>query len=277
MLQAQNSFAKDNFFSPVEQLKPAIAVQSSENFHLLVVVEPVQALRKHFVELARKAVCGTVQFFEAGCSTELASFSAMKTPSLFVVDLNATEKHGLATAAEIWERYPDARILFWASSFKESQYQQIQMVAPPEGVYGIALKTCPDDRLVHAIQSLIIHENVFIDAEVRRSLQHEPQCNNRLTHSEFETLCDVMLGLTDKAIAKRRNLSARGVQNRLAALFSKVLRGKHSWLRESASMDVYNLRTRLIFEVLRLGLVDADSLSQLDDELDGWINCEFGV
>ncbi|MBX3072916.1 response regulator transcription factor [Candidatus Obscuribacterales bacterium] len=105
----------------------------------------------------------------------------------------------------------------------------------------------------------------------------EPDGASKLTRSEYETLCDVMLGLTDKAIAKRRNLSARGVQNRLAALFSKVLRGRHSWLRESASMDVYNLRTRLIFEVLRRGLIDSEALASLDNELDNWLTEQFGV
>jgi hypothetical protein len=83
--------------------------------------------------------------------------------------------------------------------------------------------------------------------------------------------------LTDKAIARRRNLSARGVQNRLAALFSKVLPAKHSWLRESAAMDVYNLRARLIFEVLKRGLIDAELLAGLDDELNSWLSDEFGV
>lgn len=48
-------------------------------------------------------------------------------------------------------------------------------------------------------------------------------------------------------------------------------------LRESASMDVYNLRTRLIFEVLRRGLIDSESLALLDDELDTWITEQFGV
>ncbi|MBX3136544.1 response regulator transcription factor [Candidatus Obscuribacterales bacterium] len=134
-----------------------------------------------------------------------------------------------------------------------------------------------EDRLSNAIQSLVVHETAHAGSEPAQGLHVEPDGASKLTRSEYETLCDVMLGLTDKAIAKRRNLSARGVQNRLAALFSKVLRGRHSWLRESASMDVYNLRTRLIFEVLRRGLIDSEALASLDNELDNWLTEQFGV
>lgn len=283
MLQAHNSYMHNvpgvqGVYRPVGELRQQHAPLShQDDYKLLVVCEPVQTLRKHFIELAQRAFQWPVQVYETGSSADIIGLTARKTPSLFVIDVSSADRRGLATAAEIWAKYPDAKILFWCSSFKESHYQQIQLMSPPQGVYGIVLKSCPDDRLVHAIQSLVVHENTFIDAEVRRNLQEEPANSSKLTRSEYETLCDVMLGLTDKAIAKRRNLSARGVQNRLAALFSKVLRGKHSWLRESASMDVYNLRTRLIFEVLRRGLIDSESLAALDAELNSWITEQFGV
>lgn len=276
MLQAHNSYSQ-NIYRPVGDVRQQASFAPHEDHKLLVVLEPVQTLRKHFVELAHKAFNWPIQVYETGTATDVTGLSARRTPSLFVIDVSSADRRGLTTAAEIWAKYPDAKILFWCSSFKESHYQQIKLMAPSIGVYGIVLKSCPDERLIHAIQSLVVHENTFIDSDVRRNLQDEPATSSKLTRSEYETLCDVMLGLTDKAIAKRRNLSARGVQNRLAALFAKVLRGKHSWLRESASMDVYNLRTRLIFEVLRRGLIDSESLALLDGDLDNWITEQFGV
>lgn len=278
MLHSQNSIAQQqNYYGPVGELKPSHIVGQPDDFKLIVVLEPVQTLRKHFIELVQKAFNSPVQIFETGAAEDVTGLTTRKTPALVVIDVTSSDRRGLTTASEVWSRYPNAKILFWCSSFKEAYYQQIQLMAPPQGVFGIVLKSCPDDRLMHAIQSVVVHENTFIDSEVRRSLQDEPGNGSKLTRSEYETLCDVMLGLTDKAIAKRRNLSARGVQNRLAALFSKVLRGKHSWLRESAAMDVYNLRTRLIFEVLRRGLIDSESLALLDGELDCWITEQFGV
>ncbi len=276
MLHSQNSIAQ-NYYGPIGEVKPTHIMGQPDDFKLIVVLEPVQTLRRHFIDLVQKTFNTPVQIFETGSAEDVANLSTRKTPSLVVIDVTSSDRRGLTTAAELWNKYPSAKILFWCSSFKEAYYQQIQLMAPPQGVFGIVLKSCPDDRLMHAIQSVVVHENTFIDSEVRRSLHEEPGNANKLTRSEYETLCDVMLGLTDKAIAKRRNLSARGVQNRLAALFSKVLRGKHSWLRESASMDVYNLRTRLIFEVLRRGLIDSESLALLDGELDCWITEQFGV
>lgn len=278
MLHSQNSIGQQSYYGPVSEVKATHIVGQPDDFKLIVVLEPVQTLRRHFVELAQKAFNCPVQIFETGVPEDVTGLSTRKTPSLVVIDITASDRRGLTTAAEVWSKYPNAKVLFWCSSFKEAYYQQIQLMAPPQGVFGIVLKSCPDDRLMHAIQSVVVHENTFIDSEVRRSLHDETGSNSsKLTRSEYETLCDVMLGLTDKAIAKRRNLSARGVQNRLAALFSKVLRGKHSWLRESAAMDVYNLRTRLIFEVLRRGLIDSESLALLDTELDCWITEQFGV
>ncbi len=279
MLHSQNSIVQSSTYyqRPVGEVNKQAGLQQQDDYRLIIVLEPVQTLRKHFVELAHKAFTWPVQIFEASVSADVTGLSTRKTPALVVIDVNSSDRRGISTAGEIWAKYPDAKILFWCSSFKEAYYQQIQLMAPPQGIFGIVLKSCPDERLIHAIQSLVVHENTFIDSDVRRSLHEEPAANGKLTRSEYETLCDVMLGLTDKAIAKRRNLSARGVQNRLAALFSKVLRGKHSWLRESASMDVYNLRTRLIFEVLRRGLIDSESLALLDDELDTWITEQFGV
>ncbi len=123
----------------------------------------------------------------------------------------------------------------------------------------------------------VLNESAAMKLLIDKSGSAEAPADDCLSPSEYETLCDVLLGLTDKAIARRRNLSARGVQNRVAALFCKVLRGKNAWVKESASMDVYNLRARLIFEVLRRGLIDKEKLASLDQELSNWVNQEFGV
>lgn len=276
MLQAHNSYAQDYFRPGTE---PLIPIQARQDEHRLVVlVEPVLTLRRLATELISRALNGPIEVIEASSTEEVGEMTFKKTPMLIVIDLSSSDHSGIKTAAEFWRKHPETKVLFWCNSFKESHYQQIQMIAPTAGVYGIVLKSCSDERLVHAIQSMVVHENTFIDAEVRRVLKDGSITReNKLTRSEYETLCDVLLGLTDKAIAKRRSLSARGVQNRLAALFSKVLRGKYSWLRESARMDVYNLRTRLIYEVLRRGLIDTETLSMLDNELDNWISDQFGV
>ncbi len=274
MLPVQNGFAR-NQFSPSEKETQQISA-NEQHCHVIVVLEQVSTLRKHFAELAYKALTGPVQLLEAQESAEVLPLVAKRKPAMVVIDISASDYSGIATAAEIWKQDPGAKILFWCHSFKESYLQQLNQVVPPFAVYGIVLKSCIDEKMIHAIQSIMLHDNPFIDASIRSRVGASSQ-RNRLTRTEYETLCDVILGLTDKAIAKRRNLSARGVQNRLSALFSKLLSGRHAWLRESASMDVFNLRTRLVFEVVKSGLVDEESLEVLDQELDHWISTKFGL
>ena len=87
--------------------------------------------------------------------------------------------------------------------------------------------------------------------------------------------CYVAVGLTDRAIARRRHISVRGVQNRLSMLLQKLLQGEDAHLRETADMEIFNARTRIIFECLRRGLIDPDDLSGLDSELSEWLEDEF--
>jgi DNA-binding CsgD family transcriptional regulator len=96
-----------------------------------------------------------------------------------------------------------------------------------------------------------------------------------LTEVEIETLLDIVVGLTDRAIARRRHISVRGVQNRLSMLLQKLLHGEEAHLRETANMEIFNARTRIIFECLRRGLIDTNELSSLEGNLTEWLEDEF--
>jgi DNA-binding NarL/FixJ family response regulator len=96
-----------------------------------------------------------------------------------------------------------------------------------------------------------------------------------LTDVEYETLLDVAVGLTDKAIAARRHISVRGVQNRLSMLLEKLVKGEDAHLRESAEMEVFNPRTRIVFEAVKRGLLDPDEISRLERDLAEWLAEEY--
>ena len=275
MLPVENGLAM-NQFAPVSGVLESKTMHR-EQCHLIVVLESVPTLRRHFAEVAYKAISGPVQLLEAASVSEAVIVTKNRAPSLVVIDLSSSEYNGLAVANEIWSVNSSTKIMFWCHSFKQNYFQQIKEIAQPFAVYGIVPKSCTDQRLIHAIQSILLHDNSFIDSSIRASVSSSGSQRRRLTKTEYETLCDVVQGLTDKAIARRRNLSARGVQNRLSALFSKILSGRHSWLRESAQMDVFNLRTRLVFEAVKSGLIDEEGLESLDSELDSWLSGEFGV
>lgn len=58
--------------------------------------------------------------------------------------------------------------------------------------------------------------------EVRGIQQKNLGNGHGLSDAEYEILVDVALGLTDKAIAQRKKLSLRSVQNRLQQLYEKL-------------------------------------------------------
>ncbi len=58
-------------------------------------------------------------------------------------------------------------------------------------------------------------------------------------------------------------------------LLQKLLHGEDAHLRETADMEVFNARTRIIFECLRRGLIDTDELAALEGELGEWLEDEF--
>lgn len=97
------------------------------------------------------------------------------------------------------------------------------------------------------------------------------ELSRRLTDKELEILPYLCLGLTDKAIALRQDLTLRAVQNRVMTLQMKLLQGTPAIVRLETGVDVFNTRTRSVFEALKLGVVGRSSLQLLDAELDSWI------
>jgi hypothetical protein len=58
-------------------------------------------------------------------------------------------------------------------------------------------------------------------------------------------------------------------------LLQKLLHGEEAHLRETANMEIFNARTRIIFECLRRGLIDTNELSSLEGNLTEWLEDEF--
>jgi hypothetical protein len=58
-------------------------------------------------------------------------------------------------------------------------------------------------------------------------------------------------------------------------LLQKLLHGEDAHLRETANMEIFNARTRIIFECLRRGLISTEELSSLEGNLTEWLEDEF--
>ena len=241
----------------------------------VLIVEDLAALREHAARLVAGRIEGPPQVVTADNGRRGLEMFGVEKPDLVIMDISMPEMSGIKAAQEIWSAEPRAKILFRSQYHREAYVREIGRIVPDEAIHGYALKSEPDDKFVYAVESVLVHENPYIDPLVR-GVQTRLQCKDRsLSDVEYETLLDIFTGLTDKAIALRRHISVRGVQNRLAMLSAKLIGGQEAHLKESAGMEVLNVRSRLVFEGVKRGLIDADSIEEIDSELSEWLEDEL--
>ena len=241
----------------------------------VLVVEDLASLRQHVMRVLREQVPGPMEILEAKDGAEGLKLFRTTKPDMIIMDISMPEMSGMKAAQEIWKESPRTKILFWSQYHREAYVRELGKIVPDEAIHGYALKSESDEKLAYAITSVLLHDNPYIDPLVR-GVQARLQCKDQsLSDVEYEALLDITLGLTDKAIASRRHISVRGVQNRLSMLLTKLLGGEDAHLRETAGMEIYNPRTRLVTEALKRELIDVDELSSLDKDLDQWLADEF--
>ena len=241
----------------------------------ILIVEDVPGLRQHARKILEQVVPPPLEIVEASNGTEGLKLAQTRNPDLIVMDISMPEMSGIKAAQQIWKETPSRRILFWSQYHREAYVRELGRIVPDEAIHGYALKSETDDKFAAAVTAVLINGDPYIDPLVRGVQARLASKDSSLTDVEYETLLDVAVGLTDRAIARRRHISVRGVQNRLSMLLQKLLHGEDSHLRETADMEIFNARTRVIFECLRRGLIDPDDLSALENELTEWLEDEF--
>ncbi len=240
----------------------------------VLIVDDLPALRKHAGELLR-TVDPDVKINEAASGKECLSLFPNLHPDMIVMDIVMPDLNGIKAAKEIWSQAPETKILFWSQFHRESFVRELGKIVPDNAIHGYALKSESDDRLKYAFESVLVHDNPYIDPIVRGVQKTIEKTWGDINESEYEILIDLVLGLTDRAIAMRHHISVRGAQNRIFALSMKLVKGTDAHLKETAGMEVYNTRVRIVLEAFRLGIVAPEDISDLDGELDGWLAKQF--
>lgn len=241
----------------------------------ILIVEDVPALRQHAAKIAQSIAPGVIEIVEAANGLEGIKLAKSLQPDLIIMDISMPEISGIKAAREIWAETPTRRILFWSQYHREAYVRELGKIVPDEAIHGYALKSETDEKLSYAITSILLHDNPYIDPVVRGVQNRLQSKDGSLSDVEFETLLDVAAGLTDKAIAARRHISVRGVQNRLSMLLEKLVKGEDAHLRETAKMEIFNPRTKIVFEALKRGLLDPDAINRMQAELYEWLAAEF--
>ncbi len=192
-----------------------------------------------------------------------------------IMDLQMSPRNGIEAARTIWKERPDTNILFWSNYSDEAYVRGVSRIVPDGAAYGYVLKSASDDRLKLALRSIFIESQCVIDREVRGMQQKSLGHGSGFTDSEYEVLIDIALGLTDRAIAQRRNLSLRSVQNRLQQLYEKL--DVYQTAGEDGEEGRFNLRARAITIAILRKLLNHNSLEKAEAELAQWLEAGEGT
>ncbi|MBS1993133.1 MAG: response regulator transcription factor [Cyanobacteria bacterium SZAS LIN-3] len=246
----------------------------------ILIAEDLPSLREHAQKLIEKLFSNRgskldhVLFAENGL--EAVRLAKAENFDLIIMDVAMPELNGIKAASEIWAAKPTTKILFWSQYHYEAYIRELGKIVPDEAIHGYVLKTESDEKVLEAINSIVFYDLPFIVPAVEAVKARLKDRSSAVTDLEYETLLDIAAGLTDKAIARKEHISYRGAQNRLSMLLSKLLKGEDGYLKESAGMEIYNPRARLMFEALKRGLITQEDLSRHAQGVDEWLFSEFG-
>lgn len=242
---------------------------------VVLIAEDLTGMRNYAAGLLQKFFAGEVEILEASNGQDCVSLALTQHPDLIVMDISMPLVNGVKAAQQIWSRNPGQKILFWSQHHREIYVRELSRILPDEAIHGYILKSESEEKFEYAVNCILTHNNPYIDPVVRNIKSRLTRKDESLTDIEYETLVDICLGLTDKAIARRRHVSVRGVQNRVSILEAKLLKGENVIARENSGLEVYNTRSRAIFEAFRRGLIDNDMLEEMDREMREWVACEL--
>ncbi|MDO5642019.1 MAG: response regulator transcription factor [Paracoccus sp. (in: a-proteobacteria)] len=191
---------------------------------------------------------------------------ARQQVAAIVMDLQMRDRNGIDAARTIWSERPETRILFWSNYADEAYLRGLARIAPIGSPYGYVLKTAPVQRLHLALRAVLIEGQVLIDREIHRLQQKQSRPSTTLTEDEYVVLLDMAVGLPDLAIARRRGMSERTVQNRLLSVYDKL----EVDLPDQGAPPI-NKRVRAIARALISGILNAEALRIAEREMHDWV------
>lgn len=228
--------------------------------------------RQYIKDLMQGSMDGSGEIFEASTSQEALNILSNIAPDLCIFDLQLSDsRSGIDVAREAWEHNNNLRILFWSQFSDELYVRKLFSIVPEDAVYGFLIKTALDDQVMNAIQYILEYDQCWIDPKIRKLKVTTFDKNTGLTDVEYETLVDLTLGLSDNAIANRRFITRRGVQNRLSSLFKKLGVTDEQFSTEEWGY-MFSPRTRSVTLALMRGLINQEAIKKENELLQKWID-----
>ena len=238
----------------------------------VLIVEDDALHRAYLGEAVRAALPECRRLLEAENGRTGEKLARENHAAHIVLDLQMGERTGIEAARTIWNERPDTRILFWSNYADEAYVRGVSRIVPDGAAYGYVLKSASDDRLRLALRSIFIEAQCVIDREVRGLQQKSLGHVNGFSDAEYEILLDIALGLTDRIIAKRHNLSLRSVQNRLQQLYDKL--GVYQASGGEGDDGGFNLRCRAVTIAVLRKLINYSAIEKAELELAAWLKAK---
>jgi DNA-binding NarL/FixJ family response regulator len=230
----------------------------------VLIVEDDPLHRSYLSEAVSAALPECKSVFEAASGSE-GEILAREHPSAHVVmDLQMAPRNGIEAARTIWHERPGTRILFWSNYADEAYVRGVSRIVPDGAAYGYVLKSATDERLRLALRSIFVESQCVIDREVRGTQVLSFGQRGGFSDVEYDILIDIALGLTDRAIANRRGLSLRSVQNRLQQIYEKLD------VYQTSEDGQFNLRSRAVTNAILRKLLNYGALERAETDLQNW-------
>lgn len=183
-----------------------------------------------------------------------------------VMDLQMERRNGIEAARTLWAERPETRVLFWSNYADDAYLRGIARIVPEDCAYGYILKTASPDRLKLALRAVLVEGQIMVDREIHRLQKRSASPRTRLNDSEFAVLLDLVLGLQDSLIAKRRGMSLRTVQNRLLSLYDKL------GVDDAYDAEItVNKRVRALNRALVTRTINIETLEAAEREFQRWV------
>jgi DNA-binding NarL/FixJ family response regulator len=241
----------------------------------VLVVDDVLALRQFAGHIVKEVVGDDAEVIDASTGDEAIRLHKSMRPELTILDISMPDVSGIQAAEKIWQNDRQAKIVFWSQFHQESYVRAIYKLLPDEAVHGYVIKGNDDKNLAYAIESLLQHDNSFIDPLVRGVQTRMKSKDGALTDMEYETLPDIAVGLTDRGISMRRHISVRAAQKRISSVLEKLIKHQDEHAKESCGFEIINPRVRCLTMAYERGLLTSDTVREANLQFQRWLAKEF--
>jgi two-component system, NarL family, response regulator LiaR len=159
---------------------------------------------------------------QAGSGEEALEKLETVSPHVVLMDVVLPGMDGISTTKEVRSRMPSARVILLTSSIVENLRLQHAIEA---GAIGYLLKDVAKGELLTAIRNA--HRGIpTLHADVQKQLLHraagERLPHEELTGREFQVLCEIARGKSNKVIAGELGISEGTVKGYVSVIFSKL-------------------------------------------------------